>query len=237
MADAGPGPGGSSRAQRRSARVVTVLAVLLVLGGGIALATGLLKQDPSPPIPSRGAGATGSLPSKPDTNDIPAPSSSATVRTNQDLDLRPVRIRIPALEVASSVTTVGLRRNGTLEVPQPGPDYDKAAWFDRSPAPGQVGPAVIEGHVDGKAHGPSVFYRLGAIKPGNQIAITRRNSSVIRFVVYAVRLYPKKAFPTLKVYGNTRGPELRLITCGGTFDSNRAAGGYTSNVVVFARRA
>ena len=56
-------------------------------------------------------------------------------------------------------------------------------------------------------------------------------------MVYAVRLYPKNAFPTLKVYGNTRGPELRLITCGGPFDSNRRAGGYTDNVVVFAHQA
>jgi hypothetical protein len=198
------------------------------------MATGLLNQEPSPPSPSQGA--AGSLSSK-DDNDIPVPTNSATARTNQLPGLRPVRIRIAAVDVTSSITTVGLNRNRTLEVPQPGPDYDKAAWFDRSPAPGQIGPAVIEGHVDGKVHGPSVFYRLGAVRPGNQIVIARRNNSVVRFIVYAVRLYPKDAFPTLKVYGNTRRPELRLITCGGSFDSNRAAGGYRSNVVVFARRA
>ncbi len=139
--------------------------------------------------------------------------------------------------MTSPLTTVGLDSRGTLEVPKPGPDYDKAAWFTGSPAPGEVGPAVIEGHVDGKASGPSVFYRLGSLKPGNKVEVTRRDGTVARFAVYAVRTVPKNSFPTLAVYGNTSSPELRLITCGGSFDPRRAAGGYRSNVVVFARQA
>ncbi|MCZ3388056.1 MAG: class F sortase [Actinomycetia bacterium] len=149
---------------------------------------------------------------------------------------RPVKIRIPTINVSSPLTVVGLQADGTLEVPQPGPDYDKAAWFDGSPAPGEIGPAVIEGHVDGAVNGPSVFYRLGELKPDDKLVVDSRDGTVIRFEVYAVRLFAKSNFPTLKVYGNTNGSELRLITCGGPFDPNRAEGGYTDNVVVFARR-
>jgi sortase (surface protein transpeptidase) len=230
MTDAGPGERGTARARRR---IISVIAALLLLGGGAALAIGLLTQHPDPAVPSRSA--AGSL--HRDAAATPTPEPSTTARTDQDPGLRPVRIGIPAIGVTSPLTVVGLKADSTLEVPQPGPDYDKAAWFDRSPAPGQVGPAVIEGHVDGKVNGPSVFYRLGALKLGNRIAVTRRNHTVVHFVVYAVRLFPKNSFPTLKVYGNTREPELRLITCGGPFDSSRRAGGYTDNVVVFARKA
>ncbi|MDQ4130605.1 MAG: class F sortase, partial [Actinomycetota bacterium] len=43
----------------------------------------------------------------------------------------------------------------------------------------------------------------------------------------------KEAFPTARVYGNTPGPELRLITCGGVFDST--SGHYRDNVIVYAK--
>jgi LPXTG-site transpeptidase (sortase) family protein len=117
-------------------------------------------------------------------------------------------------------------------VPQPGPDYDKAAWFDGSPRPGDVGPAVIEGHVDSAKNGPSVFYSLGEIAAGDRIDVARADGTTVTFQVDEVRVVPKDDFPTLEVYGNTDGPELRLITCGGPFDSS--AGHYEDNVVVFA---
>jgi sortase (surface protein transpeptidase) len=202
------------------------------------VATGLLRQDPAPPSPSASAAGSQSAHPRPSTTAgdrgrpaIPVPGASVQP------GLRPVRIRIPAIGVDSPLTNIGLQSDGTLEVPQPGRDYDKAAWFTGSPAPGEVGPAVIEGHVDGKVNGPSVFYRLGALKPGNKISVNRKDGSTARFIVNGVQLFAKNSFPTLKVYGNTSGPELRLITCGGFFDSHRAAGGYRSNVVVFAQRA
>ncbi len=144
----------------------------------------------------------------------------------------PVAVRIPAIGVESDLIKLGLNPDGTLEVPQPGPDYDKAGWFTGSPAPGAVGPAVIEGHIDSAANGPSVFFELGAVAPGNEIEVDRADGTTVRFVVDKVASYPKDEFPTLEVYGNTDGPELRLITCGGDFDSAR--GSYRDNTVVFA---
>jgi LPXTG-site transpeptidase (sortase) family protein len=144
----------------------------------------------------------------------------------------PVSISVPAIGVRSDLLTLGLNPDGTLEVPQPGPDYDKAAWFGDSPRPGDVGPAVIEGHVDSAANGPSVFYRLGDLVVGDRIDVTREDGTVAGFVVDEVRVVPKTDFPTFDVYSNTDGPALRLITCGGPFDSK--ARSYLDNIVVFA---
>lgn len=144
-------------------------------------------------------------------------------------------IAIPAIAVASALIPLDLNPDGTLQVPQPGPSYNLAAWYDRSPIPGQQGPAVIEGHVDSAKDGPSVFFRLGALQPGDMIIVTLADTTKVWFQVTAVRSYLKTAFPTQAVYGNVGYPALRLITCGGSFD--RATGSYLSNIVVFAAAA
>jgi LPXTG-site transpeptidase (sortase) family protein len=203
--------------------LLLLVAVLLLVGGGTAVAVGVAGQVADPPLPSPGPRTTGPAPSQ------AVPSSSATPAAPTAL---PVSLSIPAIDVRSELVPLGRKPDGTLEVPQPGPDYDKAAWFDGSPRPGEVGPAVIEGHVDSAANGPSVFYSLGSLAVGDRIEVTRADGSVAAFRVDDVRVVPKDDFPTLEVYGNTDGPELRLITCGGPFDSS--AGHYEDNVVVFA---
>jgi hypothetical protein len=77
-----------------------------------------------------------------------------------------------------------------------------------------------------------VFFRLGAVQPGDTVRVARADGSVATFRVTRVASYPKDRFPTLEVYGNTPGPELRLITCGGDFD--RTARSYLDNIVVYA---
>jgi LPXTG-site transpeptidase (sortase) family protein len=216
---------------------VLVLAVLLLLGGGTAVTAGLLGQVADPPLPSAAqrTAAPSSRAAEP-SNSPPTPSPSTAAAPSASAPpapaALPLSLRIPALDVSSELITLGLNPDGTLEVPQPGPDYDKAAWFDGSPRPGDIGPAVIEGHVDSAANGPSVFYSLGALAAGDRIEVMRVDGSTVSFSVDDVRVVPKDDFPTLEVYGNTGGPELRLITCGGPFDNS--AGHYEDNVVVFA---
>jgi LPXTG-site transpeptidase (sortase) family protein len=230
------GPREDSRARRPGRVVSLVLAVLLLLAGGTAVAVGLLDQDAAPPVPAAGASRSTSPSTDPEA--VPGPAAPTTSPTPPSAPAEPVAapvsISIPAIEVRSDLITVGLNPDGTLEVPQPGPDYDKAAWFRNSPRPGENGPAVIEGHVDSAANGPSVFYELGTLVPGDRVEVTREDGTAATFEVYDIRVVPKDDFPTLEVYGNTDGPELRLITCGGPFDSS--AGSYVDNVVVFARQ-
>ncbi len=247
--DAGPGSN-DSRALRPGSKTVTVAAVLLLLGGGTAVAVGLMNQDAAPTSPQVGVSQTVERSPSETASALPAPSSSATPSAPSasaavpapsestpapEPRILPAEIRIPSLGITSEVTQIGLNPDGTLAVPQPGPDYDKAAWYDGSPAPGQTGPAVIEGHVDSAANGPSVFYDLGKTSKGDLIEISREDGSVVTFVVDEVKAFPKDEFPTFDVYGNTDGPELRLITCGGEFNSD--TGHYVNNTVVFASQA
>jgi sortase (surface protein transpeptidase) len=221
-----------SGARRPGRAAPLVLAVLLLLGGGIAVAIGVAGQDAAPPAPAAAAAAEATTPGANAASDVPEQRSSPTQTSAPGPVALPVSVSIPAIGVRSDLVTVGLNPDGTLEVPQPGPDYDKAAWFRDSPRPGDPGPAVIEGHVDSAANGPSVFYELGALVAGDRIDVTREDGTVAIFRVDEVRAVPKNDFPVLDVYGNTDGPELRLITCGGQFDST--ARSYVDNVVVFA---
>ena len=162
---------------------------------------------------------------------MPAPAVTAT----PDLPASPpTRITIPAIGVDSAVNPVGLNPDGTVQVPEPGPDYDQAAWYTGSVAPGQQGPAVILGHIDSAANGPSVFYRLSRLRPLDEFTITRADGRTAVFRVNSVHSYPKDAFPTTTVYGPTTRPEVRLITCGGPFDSH--ARSYLDNTVVYANQ-
>jgi Sortase domain len=141
----------------------------------------------------------------------------------------PVRMAIPSIGVRSRVVPLGLNPDGTLEVPT---DYAVAGWWSGGTRPGDVGPAVIVGHVDSRS-GPAVFYRLRDLRPGNRIVVWRRDGSVVRFVVERLQQLPKSGFPTQEVYGEVPYVGLRLVTCGGAFD--RSTGHYVDNVIVFAR--
>ena len=109
--------------------------------------------------------------------------------------------------------------------------YDLAGWFVGGPEPGENGAAVIVGHVDSKS-GPAVFFRLRALRPGDRINVVLKNKSTVRFVVRSKRAVLKKRFPTALVFGKTKTPTLRLITCDGRFD--RSTGHYVDNLVVVA---
>jgi LPXTG-site transpeptidase (sortase) family protein len=141
-------------------------------------------------------------------------------------------ISIPAIGVHTAVNPIGLSDDGTLAVPQPGPHLDEAAWFENSPTPGQPGPSIIEGHVD-STEGPSVFFKLGDVRPGDQVVVRRADGRVVTFRVDAVRDFLKARFPTRLVYGgkNLSQPTLRLITCS-DFDSSTHH--HIGNEVVFA---
>ena len=120
-----------------------------------------------------------------------------------------------------------LGAGGELEPPE---SNDKAGWYADGTAPGDVGPAVLAGHVDSRT-GPAVFFRLRDLRPGDVVEVTR-GGAVVAFSVTGSAWYPKSAFPTDLVHGPTPDRQLRLITCGGDFD--RTARSYRDNLVVYA---
>jgi hypothetical protein len=158
----------------------------------------------------------------------------------------PWSVTIPRIGAHSTLVPLGLTEANELEVP-PVDQPLQAGWYAGADPvfdgdeykPGEVGPAIIAGHVDGVIDGvkgqPGVFARLSELAPGDEVLVDRADTSRLRFVVTAIQKHAKDKFPSAQVYGETEKPELRLITCGGAFD--RAAGHYADNWVVFAELA
>ncbi len=140
----------------------------------------------------------------------------------------PTRIQIPALGVTAQVMELGLQRDGSMEVP---PGAYPVGWYGGSPTPGQLGPAVLAGHVDWEGE-PGTFSRLRELRPGDTVILNRADGTVAAFRVDRVEEHAKDDFPTEEVYGDLDHAGLRLITCGGAFDEG--TGNYEDNVIVFA---
>jgi LPXTG-site transpeptidase (sortase) family protein len=191
-----------------------LLAALLVLIGLFGVGAGLGQLSGAPGLPSFGL-AHG----HPNT-----PAARAMARST------PTKISIPSIGVYAPITSVGSAADGTIAAP-PLDDNNLAGWFKGGPSPGQNGPAIIVGHVDGPK-GESVFYRLGKLKTGEKVQVNLANHRVATFGVYSIESYPKGKFPGSKVYGDHSRPGLRLITCGGTYVGGST--GYEDNVVVYA---
>ncbi|GAB3562242.1 class F sortase [Spelaeicoccus albus] len=227
---------------RRGRMVLSAVAVVLALVGGWAILSGFAKNDP-PPQPSA-AEATPTKAPHPSSGSKsrsgshqPQPTGAGTSSPKPPPHLKrskPVHLTVPAIGVDTSLITLGLDENGEMEVPDVRKAKDsKAGWYKYSPTPGQLGPSVIIGHVDSEYKGPAVFYKLGDIKRGDTATVTRADGTKAKFVVTKVVEVKKATFPTSKIYGNTDDAELRLITCGGEFNS--ATGHHLDNIVVYGK--
>jgi sortase (surface protein transpeptidase) len=203
---------------RRPAALLSLAAGLVVIAGGTAGL--LLTRHPVQPV--RPAAGVAALPAP--TGPIVAPPPSADPRPVP----RPVSLTIPLIGVQTQLITLGLTSSGALQVPS---STSVAGWYTGSPKPGAIGSAIIVGHIDSFS-GPGVFYRLVQLRAGDKIYVKRTNGTLVEFRVTSVQSYLKDRFPTAAVYGPTPDPELRLITCGGTFDY--ATHHYLSNIVVYA---
>ncbi len=232
-----PGQGRPRARRLRSRWAWAGLAGVLAALGAALLVTGILAREgpPAPPgdlgtIPApQSAAPAGAAPGQPGRTGATGPGVTALPRS------RPVSLAIPAIGVHTSLIGLGLGPSHTLQVPPlTAAGVREAGWFDLGPTPGQPGPAVIAGHVD-SYQGPGVFYRLGDLRPGNQIDVTRADGTVAVFRVDAVDEYRKASFPTQQVYGPVSYPGLRLITCGGQFDYQTRH--YLSNIVIYATLA
>jgi hypothetical protein len=161
---------------------------------------------------------------------VPVPDEIRGFRSTRRLHPAPLprRLVVPELGIDTALELLDRRADGTVEVPR---DWSRAGWYRRGPRPGEPGSAVILGHVDSR-EGPAVFSGLAGLARGALVLVDRADGSVVRFRVTRAELYPRARFPVEQVYLPTLGRELRLITCGGRYLP--AAGGYQSNVVIFA---
>ena len=218
--------------RRPGPRTWLVLALVLVVVGVTALVLGITGQQSAPqPAAGTRAAPTETSRSADPTDSIPGAGSDVPEAPEAADVAEPVSVAIPAIGVTSDLIRLGLNDDGTVQVPPLGAD-DTAGWYERGPAPGAVGPAVLLGHVDSAQYGPGVFFDLGAVTAGDTVEVARADGTVAEFVVDRVEVHPKAEFPTIDVYGNTDDAQLRLITCGGDFDPSVRS--YEDNIIVFA---
>lgn len=211
--------------------VAAVVAVAVLLGSGTPGGTGQAGGAPAPGAPA--AQPARSAPEQP----APEQPASAPSETTQQAPgtaagparaPEPLRVLLPTLGVSSTLDPLPLLGDGTLQAPTV---WDVAGWYADGPRPGEVGPAVVAGHVDGP-DGPAVFWDLEDLRPGDRVEVERSDGSTVAFAVTRSLVVRKDGFPTAEVYGPTPDAELRLITCDGEFDD--ATGHYVDNLVVFA---
>jgi hypothetical protein len=207
-------------ARRRSTLAVGAAAGVLAIGGLSACGGGTSNQSAPPPT----------------TTAPPAPSSSTAESTSVVGPTmprsKPTDIAIPAIGVDHAVRPTGLNKDGTMHTP-PLSEVQWPDWYKYSPTPGQQGPSVIVGHINSAKYGPGIFSKLDDITKGDTVNVKRKDGTTAHFTIYKKQEFPKSDFPTRKVYGNTHRAELRLITCGGSF--NKAKHSYRDNIVAYAR--
>ncbi len=187
------------------------------------------SMTPSPQSPAVVDGGSGALQTSLPTNiavqsarlrDIEAPLEPVPV---------PVEISIKALGVNAPVLPVGIARaGGNMQIPQ---DVRVVGWYRFGPFPGQLGSAILVGHVDSRAQGAGAFFRLAHLSVGASIIVRSHDGSSLRFEVVARRSYPKGGLPAW-IFDRTGPPTLALVTCGGSFD--RRLRRYADNIVIFA---
>jgi hypothetical protein len=192
---------------------VTLIAAILIFAGLFAVAAGL------------GAATNLDLSDLFRGPDKPPPRAFPVLEPS-----RPVRLTIKSIKVDAPILTVGLAKDGSVDVP-PLKRHNEAGWFDRGPTPGQFGPALILGHADTRT-GPSIFHDLGRMKAGDRIEVLRQDDTVAVFEVNSIEHYGKSKLPIQRVYGDYSRPSLRLVTCGGAWLGGGR--GYSDNVIAFA---
>jgi hypothetical protein len=207
---------GQLRLTRRGRGGLGVVLCSVLVTGVVLTFDGFAGMD-GPPQPSA---ASAALPDGAGAIKVPPPLPPA----------QPTRIRIRSVSIDAPIMNVGLDSRGIIAAPPP-EKASEAAWFKDSVSPGARGSSVIVGHVDNES-GPAVFYSLGALKKGSTIDVVRDDGTTATFTIYGIEVFTKAEFPAKRVYGDTKDPELRVITCGGTYSKSS---GYSGNVVVFAR--
>lgn len=193
------------------------MAAVLLLTGVALVGLGLRGGDHALPAPSPSPKALAAV--------VPVPSVPAALDTARSV---PVMLRVPAIGLAVFLgSSLGLDLEGSVQVPT---DTQQPGWFQLGPTPGQIGSAVILGHVDSTA-GPGVFFDLRTLAAGDVVDVGLDDGVTAQFTVNAVAQYSKLSFPAQRVYGSHGSSALQLVTCGGVFDHQ--TGSYLSNIVVY----
>ncbi|MFN8497009.1 MAG: class F sortase [Anaerolineae bacterium] len=157
------------------------------------------------------------------------PAPTATPQPTPYGGGRPASMSIPAIGVKdANVVDVGLEANGAMETPK---GWWDLGWYKLGALPGQLGNAVISGHLDSDT-GPAVFWNLARLRKGDKIVVAMEDGTTRRFAVEKLESYPYNKAPLDRIFGPSDKARLNLITCAGVFDKGHA--NYSNRLVVYA---
>ncbi|WP_433405796.1 class F sortase [Streptomyces sp. CA-146814] len=212
-----------ARTPSRRPRTAALLTALLTCAALTACA------GPAPSAAAPPAAASAPAPSAPTPTTTHGQPPARDAKDAPDATAAPTQVTIPSLKISSPLMRLGLNADGTVEVP-PAEKGMTAGWYTGGAVPGRPGPAVLIGHNDTR-FGRAVFHDLKDIRKGAEVVVRDGAGTPLRFTVTSKETVSKKAFPTERVYGATKGSTLRLVTCDGAFD---AEGHPVDNLIVYA---
>ena len=149
---------------------------------------------------------------------------------SEEVISEPIHLIIDAITVNNPIINVGLEEDGAMEIPE---DIFELGWYELGVRPGELGSAVIAGHVDSREQGMGAFFDLRFLREGDSIITLHEEGEQLSWTVYLTEQYNKPDMPMEELFrqgGTTK--ELVLITCGGQFDPT--ARSYEDNFVVYA---
>ncbi|MDB5254008.1 MAG: peptidase sortase [Parcubacteria group bacterium] len=143
----------------------------------------------------------------------------------------PARLSIPALGIDTKVQQVGLNIKGNMGTPN---NFTDVAWYKLGPRPGEIGSAVMDGHVDNGLALQGVFKHLEDLKIGDDVYVTREDGKKLHFQVVDKATYPyNDSAANETVFGKKDAARLNLVTCTGDWVAAQKT--YTDRLVVFTK--
>lgn len=158
---------------------------------------------------------------------LPQPVVMDRSLTTAEGAVKPVKVSIPRLRVEADVEHVGLDSAGRMGIPV---EFDNVAWYREGYAPGEVGNAVIAGHLDDGKGDPGVFFNLEKLEIGDSVLVDGEEGRLHYRVVGKEKL-PYDAEDTSEIFGDSDVPRLNLITCDGTWIANKRI--YSDRLIVY----
>lgn len=144
----------------------------------------------------------------------------------------PTRLRIPSIGVDANIQAVGQNTKGEMDIPKGENAYIDTGWYSLGAKPGEIGTAVIDGHLDTRSLiDPGVFRDLDELVVGDVVEVIDDNGTLFRFRVTGSKVLGADADATEVFASTTDKAHLNLITCSGSWQQSQRE--YDKRLVVF----
>jgi len=219
------------------AQSLMLLASVLLLIGLPGPASRILSQTVSPHV-HVSTGASAAVPRTIQAS-VSGEVGSPSADTAAVIAMSPHRLIIPKMGLNAKIDALGPDPTGAMQAPQPSnpnaPVLRDVYWWDVGALPGQVGNAVIAGHINRPDGSPATFGNLYLLNPGDRFQVVTADGTVLTFAVTAtddplVYVHGGNDPTIQRIFGPADSPQLNLLTCWGKWDGAQ----YNRRLVVYS---